>query len=829
MAGVDLAKAQGAPACDAASAARRDYSWRESDVLGSGSYGQVYLAVHRATSQRVALKFVEAPYADSTWQREVDILRGVNHPNVIRLIADYPPGPKPSASAGSQPVRSAIMVFPVAHMDLRRFMILRAGPRLSPPLACSICRQILHGLVYLHGKDILHRDLKPSNVLVSVRCADDVQVWLCDLGMARVACVHGARPATPLVQTRGYRAPEVVARMHEREGPPLSSAMDMWSFGCCALEILFSQHIPGSDIPLLQMDMFVHLLGPCPRDVAAEFGQWADKIDQPSASAGCSLDKFLEKESPPAQHLVRGCLAWDPKSRLSAFGALHCAFFVNTPATNMSGLQSEVGSSVIKIEQEEHPSPTRKSDAGGGLAQAQGVEPGEMHGASRRHLVQAQGPVGYFSREPIPDAREVVLSQTKCACSGNCYQKGHRRHGCSSKFLCVLNREELDASVDSTVDGMFCMACICQVSCCMKPRYQGELCSKHKRIFEGLPPNVRILRPMSRFLPLLWPCDVTDFVQLWPRVSHDFPLACVLAMAKLPSERSAILAQAQSHAGCRVSAYDLYCALAHVCFKSEVSGTDTFAEEVSHLGRSGAMRTVGLAAVARFLGIAEVSALEEPPAKARCGVRISRKRQRIEWGTIGASGRLYRSTGDVSHIRALCKIESVHLEPVAGDKTFRMALNNIARFLDQVCAISPLGSYTRGYITRMFMLGHLAQTQGHIDWDSITLAMLKDMGPDQSNVLDDFPKTWSARQLSDFCFGRPDWGVFVAMFGCLGRDAVKTCGGEPEAVRLLEHESFERSAREYLENWGFCNHVVSALRAAKSASDAAEPHEEVVE
>ena len=154
--------------------------------------------------------------------------------------------------------------------------------------------------------------------------------------------------------------------------------------------------------------------------------------------------------------------------------------------------------------------------------------------------------------------------------------------------------------------------------------------------------------------------------------------------------------------------------------------------------------------------------------------------------------------------------------------SFRAALEVIHRYVDDAAGALPkgLGSYTRGYIIRCIFLAHLAQTQGFIDWASVSMDQLKAMGPDQSDVLDSFPSSWSALQLSYFCFGRPDWGVFVAMWGCLAREVVLL--GHSDATQisaLMQQEGFRRSTEAHLKEWGFCNHWSRALREAQSGGD----------
>ena len=56
---------------------------------------------------------------------------------------------------------------------------------------------------------MLHRDLKPSNLLVNANC----DLAICDFGLARGIDAHGDSPLTEYVQTRWYRAPELLCEM----------------------------------------------------------------------------------------------------------------------------------------------------------------------------------------------------------------------------------------------------------------------------------------------------------------------------------------------------------------------------------------------------------------------------------------------------------------------------------------------------------------------------------------------------------------------------------------------------------------------------------------
>lgn len=69
-----------------------------------------------------------------------------------------------------------------------------------------------------------------------------------------------------------------------------------------------------------------------------------------------------------------------------------------------------------------------------------------------------------------------------------------------------------------------------------------------------------------------------------------------------------------------------------------------------------------------------------------------------------------------------------------------------------------------------------------VDWTLISLAVLRTMCPDQDRFLESFPVNWTAADVSNFIFHRPDWGVFVGMFGTLWKSV---CDSFPHSAASL--------------------------------------------
>ena len=59
-------------------------------------------------------------------------------------------------------------------------------------------------------------------------------------------------------------------------------------------------------------------------------------------------------------------------------------------------------------------------------------------------------------------------------------------------------------------------------------------------------------------------------------------------------------------------------------------------------------------------------------------------------------------------------------------------------------------------------------------------AELEELSCDQNDLLKSMPESWSAADISNFIFGRPDWGIFVSLFGCLLKDAIKIAKVSPD-------------------------------------------------
>ncbi|NXK96389.1 STK36 kinase, partial [Formicarius rufipectus] len=164
----------------------------------------------------VALKFI--PKVGRTekelknLQREILIMRGLQHPNIIQMLDSF------------ETDKELVVVTDYAEGEL--FQILEDDGNLPEDQVQTIAAQLVSALYYLHSHRILHRDMKPQNILLG----KDGVVKLCDFGFARAMSIH-TMVLTSIKGTPLYMSPELV------EERPYDHTADLWSVGCILYEL----------------------------------------------------------------------------------------------------------------------------------------------------------------------------------------------------------------------------------------------------------------------------------------------------------------------------------------------------------------------------------------------------------------------------------------------------------------------------------------------------------------------------------------------------------------------------------------------------------------
>ena len=188
--------------------------------LGRGGMGTVYEAVHVGTNEPAAVKtlsesLVEEPDFRARFELEIETLRKLNHPNIVRLIG----------FGEEQGILFYVMeLVHGSSLDQE----LRAGRKFHWQEVAEIGIQVCRALRHAHDRGIIHRDLKPANLLR----AENGEIKLSDFGIARLFGAPSHTGVGSILGTIEYMAPE------QAESLPIGPRADLYSLGAVLYALL---------------------------------------------------------------------------------------------------------------------------------------------------------------------------------------------------------------------------------------------------------------------------------------------------------------------------------------------------------------------------------------------------------------------------------------------------------------------------------------------------------------------------------------------------------------------------------------------------------------
>uniref|UniRef100_A0A7S1SGU5 non-specific serine/threonine protein kinase n=1 Tax=Tetraselmis chuii TaxID=63592 RepID=A0A7S1SGU5_9CHLO len=274
--------------------------------LGDGTYGSVWKAVNRQTSEVVAIKKMKRKFY--SWEecmalREVKSLRKLNHPCVVKL---------------KEVIReNDELYFVFEFLDCNVYQMMKDRDKLLPESRIrNWLYQIMQGLAYIHKHGYFHRDMKPENLLVA---KDTVKI--ADFGLARE--IRSKPPYTDYVSTRWYRAPEVLLR-----SPYYNAPIDMFAMGAIMAELYTLRPLfPGSS-EADEIYKICSVMGtPTPQSWPEGMRLAQNMNFRFPQFQATPLAKLVTNASPEAIDLMTAMCQWDPIKRPTAVQALQHPYF----------------------------------------------------------------------------------------------------------------------------------------------------------------------------------------------------------------------------------------------------------------------------------------------------------------------------------------------------------------------------------------------------------------------------------------------------------------------------------------------------------------------
>ncbi|KAI9107007.1 hypothetical protein K1719_022535 [Acacia pycnantha] len=267
-------------------------NWEKGELLGRGSFGSVYEGISEDgfffAVKEVSLLDQDEQGRQSVYclEQEIALLSQFEHENIVQYY-------------GTEMDQSKLYIF-LELVTKGSLANLYRRYHLRDSQVSAYTRQILHGLKYLHDRNVIHRDIKCGNILVDANGS----VKLADFGLAKATKLNDIKSCRG---TAFWMAPEVVKGKNQGYG--LSA--DIWSLGCTVLEMLTGQ-IPYSHLECMQA---LFRIG---------------KGERPLVPDSLSRD---------AQDFIMRCLQVNPDHRPTAAQLLNHQF-VQRPLSTFSGSAS---------------------------------------------------------------------------------------------------------------------------------------------------------------------------------------------------------------------------------------------------------------------------------------------------------------------------------------------------------------------------------------------------------------------------------------------------------------------------------------------------------
>ncbi|KAM5134921.1 serine/threonine-protein kinase 4-like [Mantella aurantiaca] len=184
------------------------------EKLGEGSYGSVYKASHKETSQIVAIKQIPVESDLQEIIKEISIMQQCDSPHVVKYYGSY-----------FKNTDLWIVMEYCGGGSVSDIIRLRKQTLKEDEIA-TILQSTLKGLEYLHFMRKIHRDIKAGNILLN----SEGIAKLADFGVAGQLTDTMAKRNT-VIGTPFWMAPEVIQEIG------YNCVADIWSLGITAIEM----------------------------------------------------------------------------------------------------------------------------------------------------------------------------------------------------------------------------------------------------------------------------------------------------------------------------------------------------------------------------------------------------------------------------------------------------------------------------------------------------------------------------------------------------------------------------------------------------------------
>ena len=194
------------------------------EVLGSGAFSIVKLAINKITNEKVAVKIMNKKKMSSlrldAARNEIEIMKICQFPYIIKFIEEY------------ENIDYIFIFMEYCSGGTLYDFIKNRNFDLKEEIAANIIYKLCLTTNYFHSYGITHRDLKPENVLMTSK-DDDADIRILDFGLGKI--IGPNEKCSEPYGTVVYVAPEIILKK------PYSKNVDSWSIGIITYILVYGK------------------------------------------------------------------------------------------------------------------------------------------------------------------------------------------------------------------------------------------------------------------------------------------------------------------------------------------------------------------------------------------------------------------------------------------------------------------------------------------------------------------------------------------------------------------------------------------------------------
>ena len=197
---------------------KNQYSFKSTDRLGGGSFGQIFKGINIKTKEEVAIK-IES--------KNIETPQLLHESKILKILKDNEGFPKVYLLTPLDDV--LIMVMELLGDNLQKLIKNQPEKKFSLKTTLMLGIQILKRIKTLHDNNFIHRDIKPENFTIGLKKMNNI-IYMIDYGLTRKYC-DSHKKHIPYKEGKNLTGTALYASIYTHKGIEQSRRDDLESLG----------------------------------------------------------------------------------------------------------------------------------------------------------------------------------------------------------------------------------------------------------------------------------------------------------------------------------------------------------------------------------------------------------------------------------------------------------------------------------------------------------------------------------------------------------------------------------------------------------------------